>query len=223
MPPPPPRPPTVTSRGGSSDTRGHASRVNADAPPACDDGARPTAGGALASLVLLVVVMSGRAMVCLTPGGHVAQAALQAPFTAAGRKSVVSSAATLLSSHYHLSEVQAPLLFAGAFPKRSPVEYVVAAMVEDAVVEDETAFAELVRSMLGSKAVRGSWPGWGSGKGLNSFRPRAASRIHPARTSRDLKRAKTLPLPARARNARSASDSTLFGTSSERSSVSEPG
>jgi hypothetical protein len=95
--------------------------------------------------------------------------------------------------------------------------------VEDAVVEDETAFAELVRSMLGSKTVRGSWPGWGSGKGLNSFRPRAASRIHPARTSRDLKRAKTLPLPARARNARSASDSTLFGTSSERSSVSEPG
>ena len=154
MPPPPPRPPAVTSRGGSSDTRGHASRVNADAPPACDDGARPTAGGAVASLVLLVVVMAGRAMVCLTPGGHVAQAALQAPFTAAGRKSVVSSAATLLSSHYHLSEMQAPLLFAGAFPKRSPVEYVVAAMVEDAVVDGVVSSLADVGAHLANELFR---------------------------------------------------------------------
>jgi hypothetical protein len=92
-------------------------------------------------LVVLVVVMAGSGMVALCPGGAVPSQSLSAPFTAAGRKLAMSVGAAMLLQHYHLHEAQAPLVMAGAFPKRSPVTYVVAALVDEPVAGIVTCLA----------------------------------------------------------------------------------
>ena len=131
-PPPPPVPPPRPPPQSPSPSRRIAS-APIGAVANGGDAPRPTAGGNVASIVFLVVVLAGKAMVGLMPGGAVAAAQLHTPFTAAGRKAALASAAGMLAQHYSMSEVQAPLLMAGAYPKRTPVEYVVAALADEKV------------------------------------------------------------------------------------------
>ena len=91
----------------------------------------PVAAGRLASMVMLVVVMAGSATVSLLKNGSIASGLLDAPYTAAGRKMAMDVAEQLLKDNYGASASQSPMLMAGAYPRKSPVTYVVAALTDE--------------------------------------------------------------------------------------------
>ena len=183
--------PVVRSAGCSSETGAGDTADSADIAPAlaapdaaagastAGDAMRPTGGGALDSLVWLVVLSTGGDAVCLTPEGMIAHRPLRVPFTAGGRKQAVSVAEDILLDVYGLTEAQAPLLMAGVFPKRVPVEYVVAALAGELPTGRGTSFAELSAHLT-----------------LASQREHAALAIASVRRLVDSPGAEAEPLPA---------------------------
>ena len=97
----------------------------------------------LATLVTLIVVACGAVRsVGAPPKGGFPTKLMTLPFNAAGRRAVVATAGTLLP-RYGLVEAQAPLVLAGAFTSRSPIEYVVAALADSTIASGVIKLSDL--------------------------------------------------------------------------------
>ena len=128
--------------GGASDGRPHAPAGTAPGPSGAGSptGAATNAGAvqgttapassSRVSRLLLVLVLAGTS-IGLLPGDTLATVTLAVPATAAGRHAVMAEASKLLPS-YGVRADTTPLLMAGAFAAADTLEYVVAAMSDEA-------------------------------------------------------------------------------------------
>ena len=85
-------------------------------------------------MVYLVLMLASGA-IWLQPGRGLMRRSIAAPFTAAGRKLVTSTAEQMLAEHA-LTTGPPVVMMAGAFAQRAPVEYVMVALTDEPVAGD---------------------------------------------------------------------------------------
>ena len=157
MPPPPPRapkpPPPPPPAPDPPASERPPQRTTCGVSPAAAHGgssfsqAGRVARGAVASRVILVLVMAASLAVGLLPDGQAAQRAMRVAATAAGRHAVMETSASMLTE-YGTNAVLAPLLMAGSVDTAAEITYVVAAVADDAYSGDVVPYKDIATTEM---------------------------------------------------------------------------